>query len=165
MRRSAFLPALLFAIALPIAVSAASPADTALVVGGDVDHPYVLSAAEFAALPHTSLRAEGHDTKRSTFDGVLLSELLLRAGVALGGELRGARVAQAVVVSAADGYRAVFAIAEIDSGFSRRTILVSDRRDGAPTVTSEGPLRIVAEGDQRFARWVRQVRSITVRKL
>ena len=157
--------AALFVVGCPVSVFAQTHSDTLLTVGGDVDQPYVLSAAEFAKLPHTSVRAEGHDTKTSKFEGVLLADLLRRAGVKLGTELRGPRVAQAVVVGAADGYRAVFAIAELDSAFSDRTILLSDLRDGAPTGTTEGPLRVVATGDKRFARWVRQVTSLTIRKL
>jgi DMSO/TMAO reductase YedYZ molybdopterin-dependent catalytic subunit len=165
MLRVARVLAALLTLGLPVLVLAQGHPDTLLVVGGDVDQPYVLSAAEFAKLPHTSVVAEGHETKKSTFEGVLLSDLLRRAGVKLGADLRGPRVAEAVVVGAADGYRAVFAIAEVDSGFSDHTILLSDRRDGEPTGSMEGPLRVVATGDKRFARWVRQVTSLTVRKL
>src|SRR5215471_13768707 len=89
-----------------------SQQDTVLTVTGDVEHPYVLSAAEFAKLPHTTVQAEGHDAKVSKFDGVLVADLLRKAGVKFGGEMRGERVALAVVVGAADGYRAVFSVAE-----------------------------------------------------
>jgi len=139
--------------------------DTLLTVGGDVEKPYVLSAAAFAALPHVSVRAEGHDAKESSFDGVLLQELLQRAGLKFGGEMRGDRVAITVVVRAADNYRAVFALPEVDSAFTDRRVLVSDRRDGKPTIAADGPLRMVVTGEKRYARWVRQVVAITVKKL
>jgi len=155
--------AVLCLAALPQPVRAQQ--DTVLTVTGDVEHPYVLSAAEFAKLPHTTVQAEGHDAKVSKFDGVLVADLLRKAGVKFGGEMRGERVAFAVVVGAADGYRAVFSVAELDSAMSDRTILLSDRRDGAPTAASDGPLRIVATGDKRYARWVRQATTLTVRKL
>jgi len=145
--------------------TARAQSDTLLSVGGDVEKPYALSAAAFAALPHFSVRAEGHDAKVSSFDGVLLQELLSRAGVRFGGEMRGDRVAIAVVIEAADHYRAVFALPELDSAFTERRVIVSDRRDGKPTIPSDGPLRIVATGDKRYARWVRQVVSVTVKKL
>ena len=149
----------------PVAASERSGRDTVLTVTGDVDQPYVLSSADFAKLPHVSVQAEGHDKKVSKFEGVPVADLLRKAGMKFGSEMRGPRVAYAVVVGAADGYRAVFAVAELDSAFSDRTILVSDRRDGSPTAAAEGPLRIVATGDKRFARWVRQVTSLTVKKL
>ena len=47
--------------------------DTVLVVKGDVERAYALTAAAFAALPHERVHAEGHDAKESDFDGVLLS--------------------------------------------------------------------------------------------
>jgi hypothetical protein len=166
MRRAPYTIVVLSALGLAaLPLTAHAQRDTVIAVVGDLEHPYALSAAEFAKLPHTSVQAEGHDAKLSKFEGVLLADLLRKAGVKFGGEMRGPAVALAVVVGAADGYRAVFGVAELDSAFSDRTILVSDRRDGAPTAASEGPLRIVATGDKRYARWVRQVTTLTVRKL
>jgi DMSO/TMAO reductase YedYZ molybdopterin-dependent catalytic subunit len=150
---------------LLLAPVAATASDTLLVVGGEVDKPYVLTAAEFAALPHQRVRAEGHDAVVSDFDGVLLYELLLRAGVKLGRDLRGERVATVVVVGAADGYRAVFSVPEIDTSFNDRRVVLADRRDGKAIVPSDGPLRMVVPGEKRHGRWVRQVVSLTVRKL
>jgi DMSO/TMAO reductase YedYZ molybdopterin-dependent catalytic subunit len=152
-----------FAISAPLLAHAQT--DTLLAIGGDVEKPYVLSAAQFAALPHVTIRAEGHDAKTSNYDGVLLQELLTRAGVKFGGEMRGERVARAVVIRAADGYRAVFALPEADSAFTDRRVIVSDRRDGQATIPADGPLRMVVTGDKRYARWVRQVVAITVKQL
>ena len=152
----------LFAIAPRVA---RAQTDTLLTIGGDVDKPYVLSAAQFAALPHVMVRAEGHDAKTSNYGGVLVQELLTRAGVKFGGDMRGDRVARAVVIRAADGYRAVFALPETDSAFTERRVIVSDRRDGQPTIPADGPLRMVVTGDKRYARWVRQVVAITVQQL
>jgi hypothetical protein len=62
-----------------------------------------------------------------------------------------------LVVEASDGYRAVFALPEIDPACTDRTILLVDRRDGKPLSAKEGPLRIVVPGEKRHSRWVRQV--------
>jgi hypothetical protein len=62
-----------------------------------------------------------------------------------------------LLVEAADGYRVVFALAEIDPAFATREIILADKRDGKALDAKEGPLRIVAPGDKRPARWVRQV--------
>ena len=152
-------------LTLALAPVPAAASDTLLVVGGDVETPYVLTAASFAALPRQRVRAEGHDAVVSEFEGVLLFDLLQRAGVQLGRDMRGARVATVVVVGSNDGYRAVFSVPEVDTNFNDRRILLADRRDGKPIIPSEGPLRMVVPGEKRFGRWVRQVRSLTVRKM
>ena len=64
-----------------------------------------------------------------------------------------------------DGKAAYFegvALVEIDPGFSRRVALVADRRDGHPLDETEGPLRVIIPDEQRHARWIRGLASITV---
>ena len=79
------------------------------------------------------------------------------AGLKLGQDLRGPALASYLLVEAADGYRAVFALPEIDPACTDRTILLADRRDGKPLPAQEGPLRIVVPGEKRRSRWVRLV--------
>lgn len=43
-----------------------------------------------------------------------------------------------LVVDAADGYRAVFALPELDRAFTDRIILLADRREGKPLAEKEG---------------------------
>ena len=68
------------------------------------------------------------------------------------------------MIEATDGYRAVFALAELDSDLTDRVILLADTKDGQPLPASEGSFRIIVPGEKRPARWVRQVRAVTVRK-
>ena len=84
------------------------------------------------------------------------------AGIQLGDTLRGPRLTEVVLASAADGYKVAFALAEIDSAFAVREILLADQRDGKPLDAKEGPFRIVAPGDKRPARWIRQVTELKV---
>jgi hypothetical protein len=62
-----------------------------------------------------------------------------------------------LVVEASDGYRAVFALPELDPEFTDRVILLADRRDGRPLSDHDGPLQVIAPGEKWHARWVRQV--------
>jgi hypothetical protein len=43
---------------------------------------------------------------------------------------------------------------------SQRDIILAGKRDGKPLDPKEGPFRIVAPGDKRGARWVRQVMTL-----
>ena len=67
-----------------------------------------------------------------------------------------------LLVEAADGYRVVFALPELDPAFTDRVILLADRADGHPLDNKEGPFHIVVPGEKRMARWVRQVTSLKV---
>ncbi len=69
---------------------------------------------------------------------------------------------QALLIEAADGYKVVFALAELDPEFASREILLADKRDGKPLDAKQGPFRIVAPGDKRPARWIRQVTAFKV---
>jgi hypothetical protein len=126
-------------------------------VGGEIPHPLTLTSLEFAQLPRQSVRAKDRDGKEVEFEGVAVFEILQRAGLKLGQDLRGTALASYLLVEAADGYRAVFALPEIDPACTDRIILLADRRDGKPLLAQEGPLRIVVPGEKRHSRWVRQV--------
>jgi DMSO/TMAO reductase YedYZ molybdopterin-dependent catalytic subunit len=133
-----------------------------LEVGGEVTRPLSLNAADFAKLPHQTVRAKGHDGVESQYQGVALIEILARAGVPVGKELRGKAMGLFVVVEASDGYRAVYALAELDSEFTDRVILLADRRDDKLLPAQAGPLQVVVPGEKKHARWVRQVIRLKV---
>jgi len=143
---------------------ATSTLDAQVRIDGVVDQPLTLHASDLATLPRQTLQVRDHDGQESVFEGMALVELLQRAGVPLGKDLRGDRMLTYVVVGAADGYRVVLALPELDPAFSDRLILLADRRDQQPLSPREGPLRLIVPGDKRQARWVRQVTSVTVRR-
>jgi Oxidoreductase molybdopterin binding domain len=103
-----------------------------------------------------------HDKKTENYEGVLLEELLRKAGVPQGENLRGAVMATYIVAEAVDGYRVVFSLAELDSGIVDSDVIVADTMDGAPLEARQGPFRLVAPHEKRPARWVRMLKSITV---
>jgi DMSO/TMAO reductase YedYZ molybdopterin-dependent catalytic subunit len=146
--------------------AAAQPASgPALNVGGDVSTPLSLSLDDLRQLPHKTLTVmNSHNGKQETYEGVALADLLRRAGIPQGEKLRGAAMATYVIAEGADGYRALFAAAELDSSFQDSDVIVADTINGAPLGPGEGPLKLVAPHDKRPARWVRTLRSITVAK-
>lgn len=148
----------------PAAPAAAPPVAAAVAISGEGLTPLTLGPAELAALPRVSVDAEDHGT-RARFEGVPLAVLLDRAGAPLGEKLRHGKIALVVVVGAADGYRAVFALPELDPGFTDKVVILADRRDGQPLSAKEGPFRIVAVGEKRQGRWVRQVTSLTLKSV
>jgi hypothetical protein len=120
-----------------------------------------LTAAQIANLPHLTVNVKDHDVP-AQFEGVALAPLLSSAGIQLGDKLHGARLAEVLIVEAADGYKVAFALAEVDPAFATREIILADKRDGKSLDAKEGPFRIVAPGDKRGARWARQVTVLRV---
>lgn len=136
----------------------------ALSVSGDVPTPLALNAEDFGRLPRQKVRARDHDGEEAEFEGVPLVEVLKAAGVKFGEDLRGPALAAYLVVEASDGYRAVFALPELDPAFTDRVVLLADRRDGKPLGEGQGPLRVVVPGEKRHSRWVRQVTTLKLGK-
>ena len=145
------------------AIAQTPPATAQLKIGGAVSTPLTLTVAELKTMPRTTLHVTNtHEKKTETYEGVLLEELLRRAGAPQGEKLRGPLMTSYVIAEAEDGYRVVFALAELDSAFLDSQILVADTLDGAPIGPKQGPLRLVAPREKRPARWVRMLKSITV---
>jgi len=88
--------------------------------------------------------------------------ILEKAGITLGESLRGKRLASSLLVEAADGYRVVIALPELDPGFTDKQILLVDKREGKLLSDKEGPYRIVIPDEKRKARWVRQVKTLKI---
>jgi DMSO/TMAO reductase YedYZ molybdopterin-dependent catalytic subunit len=134
-----------------------------LKIGGAVSTPLTLTVADLKSMPRTVLHVTNpHENKTETYEGVLLEELLRKAGVPQGDQLRGKLMTTYVIAEAEDGYKVVFSLAELDSEIANSEVLVADTVDGAPIDPKRGPFRLVAPHDKRPARWVRMLKSITV---
>ena len=141
----------------------AATGPTEVTLGGAVTTPLVITAADLKNMPRKTLHLENaHAKKTEVYEGVLVEDLLKRAGVPLGEQLRGAAMASYVLVEAADNYRVVFSLAELDSGFQDSEVLLADTMDGALIGGDQGPFKLVAPHEKRPARWVKMVKSLTV---
>ena len=143
---------------------AVGPGTGTLIIAGDVAKPTTLTAADLKGLQRTTVTLE-EDGRPVAYEGVLVGELLKRAGAAAGNDLRGSAVAAYVVASGNDGYQAVFSVAELDPAFTGSEIIVADTVDGKPLFDYQGPLRLVAPKDKRGARSVRMLERIEVVRL
>jgi hypothetical protein len=152
------------ALALVFAAAAGRgmAADAALTVTA-ADKTATFTLADLQLLPHTTFSAyDAHSKTENQYSGVPVRDLLAKVDAPLGERLRGKALRLAVIVHAKDGYATLYALAEFDEAFSDRTIYLVDSEDGKPLWENSGPLRIVAPGDKRPARWARMVQSIEV---
>jgi hypothetical protein len=123
--------------------------------------PVVLARSEIEALPRIKVTTGASDTA-ATFEGVALEAILEKAGVGFGDTLKGKRLASCLLVEAADGYRVVIALPELDPAFSDKQVLLAFLKNGEPLHENEGPYRIVIPSDKKMARWVRQVTTLKI---
>ena len=98
-----------------------------------------------------------------TFEGVLLTDLLAKVATPTGDVFHSTAASYYLVAEGRDGYRAVFAWAELDPSFMDKAVYVVTKRDGKPLSENEGPFELVVPGEKRNARWVRQLSSLRVR--
>ena len=146
-----------------VKTSQAAETSAQLKISGAVANPLTLTVADLKSMPRKTLNVtNSHEKKSEAYEGVLLGELLRKAGVPHGEQLRGPLMATYVIAEAEDGYRVAFSLAELDAGILDSDVLVADAMDGAPIPPKLGPLRLVAPHDKRPARWVRMLKSITV---
>jgi DMSO/TMAO reductase YedYZ molybdopterin-dependent catalytic subunit len=122
----------------------------------------LVSLAELAAMPHQSATLVSEHGPAKRYEGVPLTVLLESVGARTGKALRGPALADLVVITAGDGYRVVLGLAETDPAVRPEKILLADRAEGAPLPPSEGPFRLVIEGDLRPVRSARMVTAIRV---
>lgn len=160
------LVAATLALCSPCAFAEGPPTTAAapgVAVGGEVATALHLDAAALAKMPRQRIQASAHDVA-GVWEGVALADVLRAAGAPLGDKLRGKNLLFYVRIDAADGYHAVYALAELDPEFRDSKIILADRCDGKPLDAKEGPFRIIAAGEKRPARWVRQVTAIELRR-
>ena len=97
-----------FAVAslMPIAFAQTPPVAAQLRIGGAVATPLTLTAADLKSMHRTTVKVMNpHDKKFEVYEGVLLEELLQKAGAPRGEQLRGKLMATYVMAEAEDGYR------------------------------------------------------------
>jgi DMSO/TMAO reductase YedYZ molybdopterin-dependent catalytic subunit len=165
---SAIFVALLFCVCLLGAklLSAQSAGqELKLVVTGDVPAPITLTAADLAAMPRESVEMPDPDGGKTTYEGVPLQEILKKAGIPFGRQMRGKDLAGYVLASAHDGYEIVFSLGELDPDLGGTRAIVADKRDGKPLFQYQGPARLVLPADKAGARSVRMLEKLEVVKL
>ncbi len=120
-----------------------------LEIGGQVEKPHTYSVAELKEW------ARPVKTEQHTYSGVLLKDLLDKAGVPAQHDLKGKWMAAYVVAQGQDGYRVVFSLAELDPLFGDNEVWVALAEDGKG-------FRLVVPREKRNARWVRDVQSVRI---
>ena len=142
-----------------------APAPAAKIVVQVGDKPELtLTQEDLAQMPQHEVKEVEHGNTVE-YEGVLLHDVLARAGAPLGADLKGKALSTYVLASARDGYEVVYALTEFDSAFTDSDIIVADKSAGQPLNANQGPLRIVVPHDKKPARSLRMLERIDVVQL
>jgi len=139
----------------------ATAAAGTLTIAGDVAKPLTLTLAELKAMPRTSASVR-EETRTINYDGVLVTDILSRAGAPTGGQMQSPALTMYVVATAKDGYQVVLSFGELDNPLSNANIIVADTMDGQPLAANVGPLRLILPKDARSVRSVRMLERLEV---
>lgn len=142
--------------------AAAQPA--ALKVEGAGLTPLTLTADDLARLPRTTVTVPS-DGGSDAYEGVLLYDILVKAGWKFGQMPAGKGVPVAILATAKDGFQAVFSIGEIDPQLAGEKVIVADKLNGQPLPARYKPFRMVAPEDKRHARSLYSLVKIEVIRL
>ena len=156
-----FLLAVLLASTLAgAAQQAATGTNLEIVVG----NKHLALTDAIRSMPHTTLTVtNGHTGGSETYSGVPLIDLLAKDGVPHGKDLHGKALAEYVVATGSDGYKAVLALAEVDPEFHPGTVIVADALGGKPLDEKTGPYKLVVSEDKRPARSVHSLVKLEVK--
>ncbi len=160
-RRKAFA-ALLALTLVSAAPGAAQTAIPALPPSAMALPHLTVSADMLAGLPRRTVTVSEENGASATYAGVDLDALLVKNGAPHGMDLRGKSAADFVLVTAADGYRVTFALAELDPVLTDKVVLLADTRDGTPLAAKYGPLQIIVPDEKHHMRWIHGVHEIDV---
>ena len=149
-----------FALCLSIAWC---QAPQALLVQGLDGTSVTLSIDDLSKMPQHKIDVIDHVTP-AKFEGVALSDVFAKVALPSGEKYHKSATSYYLLVQAKDGYRAVYAWAELDPSFMDKPIFVAFKRDGKPLSDKEGPFRIVAPGEKRPARWAWGVVSLKIKQ-
>ncbi|WAC17971.1 molybdopterin-dependent oxidoreductase [Luteolibacter sp. SL250] len=119
-------------------------------------------ASSWEKLPRAEIKSMARDNTERTYSGVPLAEILKAVPVPAGPTLRGPEMERVVVITAADGYKVSFSLAELDASFRKQNVILADRVDGKPLSDHEGKRMLVCGDDLRHSRWIRQITGVVV---
>ncbi|WP_158639377.1 molybdopterin-dependent oxidoreductase [Arachidicoccus ginsenosidivorans] len=134
----------------------------ALQIKGEVLTPLNLTIKQLKEYPTHQVDVKDKNGKSHRYTGVYVQDVLTKAGVTTGHDLKGENLTKYVLADCADGYQVLYSLAELDSSFTAHPPIIAYQMDGQPLFQSKGPLRMVMPQDKKPARDCFQLKSLSV---
>lgn len=156
--------AALGALALGLSLWASAAVAQSLTVVGLDGKETTVSAEQLADMPRGKVEAPWGETP-TVYEGPKLVYVLRAAGVPVGARLHGDPMMAVVLATGGDGFTALYALPEVDSGFHDGTAILADTADGKPLADKQAPWRLVLAADRKPWRSVYALTRIEVRSV
>ena len=162
-RRRLIVIALITLLATVSAVKTkAQTKDASVKIGGEVANSYELKLSEIQQFKQYEVKRKDKDGSDHSYTGPSVYDILQKAGATFGKDLRGENLTKYVLIDASDGYQVMFALAELDRGFTDRQIILATTMDGKALDPRDGPFRVIVQDEKKPARCIKQVIAIRV---
>ncbi|MEO8066256.1 MAG: molybdopterin-dependent oxidoreductase [Flavobacteriales bacterium] len=126
--------------------------------GGDAR----VTFGEMRTLTQRTATIASHDGVEAAYEGAWLMDILKMNSASIAAIEKRTMVRSYVRVEAADGYNAIIALAETDTSFRQRPVILAWKKNGQPLDNHDGPFQLIVPDDMRHARDVRQVTVLEV---
>ncbi len=121
-----------------------------------------LSVGDLQAMPQTTLTAKnGHNGKDESYTGVAVGDLLAKLGFTFDNKTAKRTYHSYVKAEGTDGYWVLYSASELTPVLRETASIVALTVDGKP-LGDEGAFKMVIGGEKRPARWVRNLKALTV---
>lgn len=136
-----------------------------LIIQGEGVSRVVFHLKDLQGLPRKTMCAKDYKGDAMVnFEGVELHEVLKKAGILLGTHLKHGELSKYLLAEAHDGYKVVFTLAELEPLFTDNIVILADTKDGKPLDDYAGTMCIIIADEKKNGRWMRQVKSFTIKR-
>jgi hypothetical protein len=103
-----------------------------------------------------------NDSATRKYEGVSLWRILDKAGLSSGKMKPKEIVKRYLVAQGADGFKVVFSLAELDTAFTHKEVLLADKVNGKELAADRGPYQLIAQDELRPTRNCYKIVKLTV---
>jgi len=129
-----------------------------------IDGKYTqFSTAELKAMPQKTVKVHNEHTKADeTYSGVLLGDLLAKAGFVADKTTQKRMLHSYVVADGSDLYWVIYSLTEVEGSEHDGDVIVATSVDGHG-LGADGELKLISTADKKPERWVRNLAAITLK--
>jgi hypothetical protein len=123
----------------------------------------ILTVADLQALPQKTVAVKNEHTKLDeSYSGVMLGDLLAKYGFPVDKTTHRKMLRSYIMATGTDKYWVLYSATEVEASEHNGDVIVAIAKDGKP-LTEDGQIKLVASGDKRPERWVRNLTAITLK--